>query len=71
MERLADWLKQAFKMDAVTFVEKHSHGHLCIGNVQELKVEFLVVTSGHVWKRSPGERSWSTTSVYVPDRGLF
>lgn len=71
MERLADWLKRELKMDAVSFVEKHSHGHLFKAMFQGREVELLVVSSGHVWVKKPDERSWSTTGVYVPDRVLF
>ncbi|MEB3102863.1 hypothetical protein [Ferviditalea candida] len=71
MERLADWLKREMKLEFVSFVEKHSHGHLLRGTVLGREVELLIVSSGHVWVKQPNERSWRTTGVYVPDRVLF
>lgn len=71
MDRLADWLKGELKLASVSFMGKHSHGHLLKGAVQEKEVELLVVSSGHVWIKQSGERSWRTTGVYAPDRVLF
>lgn len=71
MERLAEWLRKELSMEAVSFVEKHSHGRFLRGIVQGRQIELLVTTSGHVWVRQAGEPSWKTTGVYVPDRVIF
>ncbi|MBW4081289.1 hypothetical protein [Paenibacillus sp. S150] len=70
MERLEDWLKRELKLDSVSYVEHHSHGHLLKGKVQGRDVDLLVVSSGHVWRKKPSEQSWSTTGVYAPERVL-
>ncbi|MFR9707891.1 hypothetical protein ACL02P_00415 [Paenibacillus sp. MB22_1] len=71
MERLADWLKRELKLDTVRIVERQTHGHLLIGNVQGRDIDLLVISSGHVWVKHPAARSWSTTGIYVPERVGF
>ncbi len=71
MDRLVEWLKREMRMESVSYVENHTHGHLLKGELQGKQVEILVTSSRHVWVKKPTERSWTTTGVYVPERVLF
>lgn len=65
---LAEFLKRELAMDEVVFVENQASGRFLRGRKQGKPWELLVISSGHIWMRRPGERSWTTTQIYVPDR---